>query len=160
MPLAFYVSIPSLGSGVAQTAETAGVFPYPTQCEVIFLAPEQKIQARPRKWLTPVTLVLLEEERSHGYELMKRIEEEFGFEEINPGSVYRTLRQMEKEGLCESEWETPSNNGGTARRMYSITEAGEAYLAAWAQACEKYNRLMNAFARVYGGRRTPRSSAE
>jgi hypothetical protein len=70
--------------------------------------------------LTPVTLVLLEEERSHGYELMKRIEEEFGFEQITPGSVYRTLRQMENEGLCRSEWETPSNNnnngggGGTA----------------------------------------------
>ena len=53
--------------------------------------------------MTPVTLVLLEEESSHGYELMERMEEEFGFEQINPGSVYRTLRQMENEGLCSSE---------------------------------------------------------
>ena len=59
------------------------------------MATQPKLQARPRRWLTPVTLVLLEEERSHGYELMRRMEEEFGFEEINPGSVYRTLRQME-----------------------------------------------------------------
>jgi PadR family transcriptional regulator, regulatory protein PadR len=109
--------------------------------------------------LTPVTLVLLEEERSHGYELMGRMEEEFGFEQINPGSVYRALRQMENEGLCISEWEIPSSaeGSGPPRRMYAITEAGEAYLAAWGEACEKYNKLMDEFAQVYG-RRTPASS--
>ena len=121
------------------------------------MAAEPKVQARPQKWLIPVTLVLLEEERSHGYELMERMEEEFGFEEINPGSVYRTLRQMETEGLCESEWETPSTKGGPARRVYAITEAGEAYLEAWAKACKDYQQLMDEFARVYS-RRAPRSS--
>ncbi len=115
------------------------------------MAAEQKVQARPRKWLTPVTLVLLEDERSHGYELMKRIEEEFGFEEIQPGAVYRTLRHMENEGLCQSEWEVPrrAEEGGAPRRTYAITEAGEAYLAAWAEACKNYQRLMDEFARIY-----------
>jgi PadR family transcriptional regulator PadR len=129
---------------------------------VIFLTPEQKIQARPHKWLTPLTLVLLEEERSHGYELMKRIEEEFGFEQINPGSVYRTLRQMENQGLCQSEWDTSSSSleGGPPRRMYAITKAGEAYLAAWAKACKNYQQLMDEFARVYARRRPARSSEE
>ena len=108
--------------------------------------------------MTPVTLVLLEEESSHGYELMKRMEEEFGFEQINPGPVYRTLRQMENEGLCRSEWDVPrAEEGGPPRRMYVITEAGEAYLAAWAKACKDYQQLMGEFARVYG-RRPPRSS--
>ena len=121
---------------------------------------EPEVEARPRKWLTPLTLVLLEEERSHGYELMKRMEEEFGFEDINPGSVYRTLRQMENEGLCHSEWEIPSaeEEGGLPRRMYSITGAGEAYLAAWAEACKDYQKLMGEFARLYGSR--PRRSSE
>jgi PadR family transcriptional regulator, regulatory protein PadR len=126
------------------------------------LAAQPKVQARPRRWLTPVTLVLLKEESSHGYELMERMEEEFGgFEEINPGSVYRTLRQMENEGLCQSEWETPSAaaEGGPLRRMYAITEAGEAYLAAWAEACKNYQRLMDEFARVYT-RRPLRSSEQ
>ncbi len=120
---------------------------------------QQKVQARPRKWLTPVALVLLKEERSYGYELMERIEEEFGFEEISPGSVYRTLRRMEKEGLCTSEWDVlrAEEGGPPPRRMYAITDAGEAYLEAWAAACKKYHRLMDRFARVYG-RRTPRSS--
>ena len=118
----------------------------------------QKIEARPRKWLTPVALVLLKEESSYGYELMERIEEEFGFEPKNPGSVYRALRQMEKEGLSRSEWDVRAEEGGPPCRMYAITDEGEAYLKAWAAACEKYHRLMDQFARVYGRRRTPRSS--
>jgi PadR family transcriptional regulator, regulatory protein PadR len=85
------------------------------------MAAEQKIEVRPRNWLTPVALVLLREESSYGYELMDRLEE-FGFEQIRAGTLYRTLRRMEKEGLCKSEYETPK--GGPARRMYSITEAG------------------------------------
>jgi PadR family transcriptional regulator PadR len=105
--------------------------------------------------LVPVTLVLLKEESSHGYEIMGRLEEQFGFEEINPGSVYRTLRQMENEGLCCAEWET--SDSGPARRMYFITDTGEAYLEAWAKACEHYGRLMDTFSQIYTNR-TPRSS--
>jgi poly-beta-hydroxybutyrate-responsive repressor len=106
-----------------------------------------------------VALVLLKEESSYGYELMEGIEEEFGFEQINPGSVYRALRRMENEGLCSSVWDVRAEEGGgPARRMYAITDAGEAYLKAWAKACEEYHRLTDQFARVYGRRRAPRSS--
>ena len=117
---------------------------------------EPKVQARPRKWMVPITLVLLEEESSHGYELMERMEEEFGFEQINPGSVYRTLRQMENEELCSSEWDV-SAQSGPPRRMYAVTEEGKAYLSTWAKACKQYQNLMNEFARVYG-RKSARSS--
>jgi poly-beta-hydroxybutyrate-responsive repressor len=113
------------------------------------MAAEQKIEARPRNWLTPVTLVLLREESSYGYELMERLEE-FGFEQIRAGTLYRTLRRTDKEGLSKSEWDT--SEGGPARRMYSITEAGESYLAAWAQACEHYQNVMDSFARAYTSR--------
>jgi PadR family transcriptional regulator, regulatory protein PadR len=121
------------------------------------LAAEPKVQARPKNWLIPLTLVLLKEEDSYGYELMDQIEEEFGFEEINAGSVYRTLRQMEKEGLCSSQWDVRAEESVPPRRMYAITEVGEEYLAAWAEACAKYQRLMDQFALVYG-RRPPHSS--
>ena len=122
------------------------------------MAAEQKVEARPRRWLIPVTLVLLHEDNSYGYELMERLEEEFGFEQISAGSVYRALRQMEKEGLCSSEWDSrPNEVGGPPRRMYAITDEGEAYLKDWAKACEKYHRLMDQFAQVYG-RRPSRSS--
>jgi poly-beta-hydroxybutyrate-responsive repressor len=113
------------------------------------MAAEQKIEARPKNWLTPVVLVILREESSYGYELMERLEQ-FDFEQIRAGTLYRTLRRMEQEGLCKSEWER--SEGGPARRMYSITEAGEDYLAAWAQACEQYQNVMDCFTRAYTSR--------
>jgi PadR family transcriptional regulator PadR len=115
------------------------------------MAAQHKIEARPRNWLTPVALVLLHEESSYGYEIMERLEEEFGFEQINPGTVYRTLRQMENEGLCKSEWETFEHTG-KANRMYSSTVAGEAFLETWVEACEQYRRVMDTLSRVYKGR--------
>jgi PadR family transcriptional regulator PadR len=80
------------------------------------------VEAWPKNWLVPVTLAMLNQWKSYGYEIMERAVE-FGFETINPGTVYRTLRKMEKDGLCKSEWETTSS-GGPARRVYSITDAG------------------------------------
>jgi PadR family transcriptional regulator, regulatory protein PadR len=107
-----------------------------------FAASLNNIDVRPRNWLTPVALVMLREEGTHGYELMERIAE-FGFEQINPGTLYRMLRQMEKEGLCESTWET--SNGGAACRVYSVTDAGEGYLEDWAEGCKKYQRVLDSF---------------
>ena len=109
-------------------------------------ADHQKIEVRPRDWLTPVALVLLREESSYGYELMERLEE-FGFEEIRAQTLYQTLRQMEQESLCKSEWET--SESGQTRRMYSITEAGEEYLAAWAEGCKQYQNVMDCFYQAY-----------
>ena len=84
---------------------------------------QQNVAVRPRKWLYLVILVLLREENSYGYEVMERLQDEFGFEQIEAATVYRTLRRMENEGLCETERELLG--GGHTRRMYSITEAGE-----------------------------------
>src|SRR5919206_1631161 len=109
----------------------------------------REVEARPRNWLVPVILLSLREWNSYGYELMERAAA-FGFEAMNPGTLYRTLRQMEKNGVVKSSWET--SKGGPARRMYSITDAGEAYLDFWAQALEQYRRNMDAFFRLYTGR--------
>lgn len=35
--------------------------------------------------------------------------------------------------------------------MYSITDAGEAYLEIWAKSLEKYRQKMDAFFRLYAG---------
>ncbi len=109
----------------------------------------REAHARPRNWLVPVVLVTLREWNSYGYELMGRAAA-FGFEATNPGTLYRTLRQMEKNGVVKSKWET--SKGGPARRVYSITDAGEAYLDFWAKSLEQYQRNMNAFFRLYRGR--------
>src|SRR5215211_541905 len=107
------------------------------------------VEVRPRNWLVPVILLALREWNSYGYELMERAAA-FGFEAMNPGTLYRTLRQMEKDGVVESKWET--SKGGPARRMYSITEAGEAYLDFWAESLEQYQNTMDTFFRLYTGR--------
>ena len=107
------------------------------------------VEVRPRNWLVPVILVTLRELNSYGYDLMERAAA-FGFEAMNPGTLYRTLRQMEENGVVKSKWET--SRGGAARRVYSITEAGEAYLEFWAEALEQYRRNMDTFFRLYTGR--------
>lgn len=103
--------------------------------------------AQLRNWLAAAALLALREKgASYGYALMERIDA-FGLGEINPGTLYRTLRQMEKEGLCESEWET--SEGGPARRVYSITEAGSSYLDSWAESLGRCERMMAAFSSIY-----------
>ena len=115
------------------------------------MAVEYPVEVWPRNWLKPVALVTLREESSYGYELMKRLTTEFGFEELNPGSLYRNLRRMEQEGLCKSEWEASfsSSENGSANRMYSITEEGEAFLETWVEACEQYRRVMGSLSQAY-----------
>src|SRR5918997_1916467 len=107
------------------------------------------IEVMPRNWLVPVILLTLRECASYGYKLMERTAK-FGFGAMNPGTYYRTLRCMEKDGLCESEWDT-SSGAGPARRVYTITDAGEAYLGFWAKALEQYQRNMDAFFSLYTG---------
>jgi hypothetical protein len=91
----------------------------------------RSVEARPRNWLVPVILLSLREA-------------------MNPGTLYRTLRQMEKDGVVESSWET--SRGGPARRMYTITDAGRSYLDFWARSLEQYQQTMDTFFRMYTGR--------
>ena len=102
----------------------------------------------PRNWLMPVLLLLLREWSSYGYDLIEKAAA-FGFAALNPGTLYRVLRQMENEGMVSSAWDTSGQ--GPARRVYSITEAGEAYLKLWAGSLEQYQRLMESFFRLYMG---------
>ncbi len=91
----------------------------------------------------------LREHESYGYELMQQLAR-FGAEVTNPGTLYRTLRRMEREGWCTSQWETPA--GGPARRRYSVTAMGEAYLDLWVEALEKYQQSVNNLFNLYTGK--------
>jgi PadR family transcriptional regulator, regulatory protein PadR len=93
-------------------------------------------------------LVMLREWNSYGYELLERTTA-FGFEAMNPGTLYRTLRHMEKNGAVKSAWD--ASKGGPPRRVYSITDAGEAYLDFWARSLEQYQRNLDTFFRLYSG---------
>jgi PadR family transcriptional regulator PadR len=100
----------------------------------------------PNNWLVPAVLLLLRDVSSYGYDLMKALTR-FGFAMMNPGPLYRMLRQMEKDGLVSSSWDTSGQ--GPARRLYSLTEAGEAYLRRWAGSLGKYRRMMDLLFRLY-----------
>ncbi len=63
------------------------------------------------------------EKPTHGYEILNRLEE-MGMV-INAGSLYRTLRTLDVQGLVESHW---SVSGGPARRLYRLTPQGWLYL--------------------------------
>ncbi|MFP4687282.1 MAG: PadR family transcriptional regulator [bacterium] len=86
----------------------------------------------------PALLTLIAEAETHGYLLIEKLEE-LGIEGAEPGSVYRLLRKLEKEGLVESEWETDGK--GPARRSYSLTAEGFERLSAWRKPLEKTERL-------------------
>jgi poly-beta-hydroxybutyrate-responsive repressor len=100
----------------------------------------------PNNWLVAAVLLLLRDVSSYGYDLMKALTR-FGFAMMNPGPLYRMLRQMEKDGLVSSSWDTSGQ--GPARRLYTITEAGEAYLRLWAGSLSQYRRMMDLFFRLY-----------
>jgi PadR family transcriptional regulator, regulatory protein PadR len=77
--------------------------------------------ALPKNFLRPCLLLLLREERAHGYDLLERVQS-LGFDGSDPGGLYRALRALEKEKLVRSVWE-PSDTGPD-RRTYEITRAG------------------------------------
>jgi len=106
----------------------------------------QENQGQPRVWVQPFLLLALEQWQSHGYELIRRMST-FGFEALDRGSVYRTLRQLEKDGLVVSGWDTSKE--GPARRLYSLTDAGRVYLNTWAGALRGYQMMLNHFFSLY-----------
>src|SRR5947207_6275829 len=108
-------------------------------------------EAWSKNWLVPVVLLMLRGWSSYGYELMEKMAA-FGLATMNAGTFYRTLRQMEKDGMVSSSWNT--SEAGPARRMYSITAAGEAYLKFWAESLDQYQRMMDTFFQHYTGQST------
>ena len=69
-----------------------------------------------------ITLMLLSQTPRHGYDIIKALEDiSSGFYVPSPGVVYPTLTYLEEAGYATSAAE------GT-KKVYSITEAGEAHL--------------------------------
>jgi DNA-binding PadR family transcriptional regulator len=84
--------------------------------------------APPRHFLLPAVLLLLSEEPSYGYNLVKSLGA-LRFGPVDRPSVYRTLAQLERDDLVES-WPGPST-AGQERRVYRLTARGERALRTW-----------------------------
>jgi len=89
--------------------------------------------------LSTTLLAFLRGWNAYGYELTQRLAQA-GLPQSDSGTVYRTLRQLERAGLVSSFWDT--SESGPARRMYSLTAAGEAFLAGWIDILEHYQRVL------------------
>ena len=100
----------------------------------------------PKNFLVPIMLLHLRDWNSHGYELMEKVTQ-FGIESVDQGNFYRLLRQLEKDALVISEWDVSS--GGPAKRIYSITEAGEQCLEMWAESLSSYQKMLDQFFNLY-----------
>lgn len=95
-----------------------------------------------RDFLTPYVLLAISAQRAHGY-LIEQYIRGLGLAQVEMSTLYRTLRQLEKDGFVTSAWE--AGPGGPARRVYSLTDAGRAWLRTGAAALEAYRSAIDAF---------------
>jgi len=89
--------------------------------------------------LTTTLLAFLRNWNAYGYQLAQQLAEA-GLPAFDSGTVYRTLRQLERSGLVSSFWDT--SESGPARRMYSLTRAGEIFLSSWIDVLGKYQAVL------------------
>ncbi len=100
-----------------------------------------------RGLLQPRLILLLLQKPAHGYELMERLSESADMPGADPGLLYRTLRQLESEGLLRSSWDTEGQ--GPARRLYEVTPEGVDFLHAWAVRVQQIRRRLGQFLEQY-----------
>ena len=93
-----------------------------------------------------VILDLLQDGPRHGYDIIRALEERFhGFYSPSAGSVYPTLQLLEDQGLVTSTQQD-------GKRVYTITDAGRAFLKARADTMDDVRARMAA---GWGGKVSP-----
>jgi len=96
-----------------------------------------------------VILSFIAEKPSHGYEIIKGIEEKMGGAYVpSAGVVYPTLSLLEDEGFA-----TVSSEGG--KKLYTITEAGKAEIAANNSRIDALLGRIREVGKAFGSGRTP-----
>lgn len=89
--------------------------------------------------LSSSLLAYLRRWNAYGYQLVQELAKA-GLPNFDSTTVYRTLRQLEKGGLVSSFWDT--SESGPARRMYSLTKAGETFLDLWIDIFGRYQKVL------------------
>lgn len=79
-------------------------------------------------YIDTILMSLLKDSDMYGYELAKKVrdisEETF---ELKEGTLYLSLKRLEKNGYVNSYW-NDSETGGGRRKYYKITEDGLVYI--------------------------------
>lgn len=80
---------------------------------------------------------------TYGYKLIGELNElDVAPEGIDAGTVYRTLRSMDADGLVSTEW---GLEGDQPRREYRLTEEGACALEDWMDVMSERKRLIEHF---------------
>lgn len=95
------------------------------------------------RWLEPFLLMLVAEGEAHGYALIGQLNE-LGVAPagVDVGMAYRTLRELEADGLVDSAW---AAEDGAPRRAYRLTPEGRLALEEWAGVMHERARLIDEF---------------
>jgi poly-beta-hydroxybutyrate-responsive repressor len=101
-------------------------------------------------FIQPWLLFLISEKPAHGYQLLEELNKNEDTRAIDPGFLYRTLRQFEQDGLVKSSWNMESP--GPARRIYEITEDGIGYLRSWVDHIRSTRERLGRFLVAYESR--------
>ena len=73
--------------------------------------------------LVPVALLMaLARAPSHGWELWQNLDP--AIQPNGPGHLYRHLREFDKDGLLQSEWDNTGTGRGPTTRVYQLTDEG------------------------------------
>jgi len=96
----------------------------------------------PRDLLVPYVLLAISAQKAHGYYIEQYLRG-LGLAQVEMSRIYRTLRQLEAQGLLTSAWE--AGPGGPARRVYTLTGPGRAWLQSGAAMLEGYRSAIDAF---------------
>jgi len=99
-----------------------------------------------RGFIQPRLLLYLAQKPAHGYELMEALGR-FPDLSIDPGGLYRMLRNLEEDGWVKSAWDT--RGGGAARRVYELTDQGVDLLQTWAVNIRKTRQQLDEFLAEY-----------
>ncbi|MDO8615790.1 MAG: helix-turn-helix transcriptional regulator [Dehalococcoidia bacterium] len=118
--------------GGANGAAAAGVPPAPGSGQ-----PQPRLTG---DLLTSSLLAFLRRWNAYGYQLVQSLKEA-GLLGFDSTTVYRTLRQLERAGMVSSFWDT--SESGPARRMYSLTKAGETFLDLWVDLFGRYQKILH-----------------
>ncbi|UTA46603.1 PadR family transcriptional regulator [Simiduia sp. 21SJ11W-1] len=101
-------------------------------------------------------LVLLADNPATGYDLSQQFKGSVGFFwNASHQQVYKELKQMTEAGwlACDTQAQTERPD----KKIYSVTQAGQAALQAWLSQAAKPHKYKDAFLiKLYGGRHIPR----
>jgi DNA-binding PadR family transcriptional regulator len=92
---------------------------------------------------TILAVLAASDEPLHGYVIVQKAAASpmFGGKKPDATGVYRTLRQMEENGLVTSRWETPQ--AGPAKRSFVLTAEGRETLRRWIDSLACYAATIN-----------------